>query len=85
MQKIHFTVTMIRPDRVRPVRKELHVEANIAVKSDIQLAGFLTHRLFADKVRGKANTFYVIEERHEDGWLNVFTVRRTEDGRYERN
>lgn len=64
---------MNRPDRKRAVIRRLFSDQQIQAVSDRQLAGFLTHRLFADRERGGQVTHYTITER-SDGHLKVFTV-----------
>lgn len=82
-QTASYEVRMIRPDRTRAVIRRYFDVARIPVVSSIQLAGFLTHKLFADTERGGAGTFYTITERVGDS-VQVYTVRRTSDGRYVR-
>lgn len=74
-----FTVTHIRPDRKRSIKRRL-IEDTPRVASEAQLAGYLTHKLFTDAERGPDGSTYVVE-RETEGRRTVFAVNKR-GGRY---
>lgn len=87
-ERIEYAVTMYRPDRKRPVIRRLYEDKLIPTSSVRQLAGFLTHKLFADKERGGTGTYYVVKINFPRDYpveyrLAVYTVRKTADGEYQ--
>ena len=79
---IEYNVTMSRPDQIEDVTRKLFPTKPIRTVSARQLAGYLTHTIFGDYERGEAGTFYTVKERIGNT-LNVFTIRRMEDGTYQ--
>lgn len=74
-----FTVTHVRPDRKRSIKRRL-IEDTPVVRSEAQLAGYLTHKLFTDAERGPDGSSYVIEREAPSG-RSVFAVNKR-NGRY---
>lgn len=81
MTQVQYSVRMERPDRKRAVIRRLFNNERIAAASSLQLAGFLTHKLFSDHERGGEGTHYTITVRMGKT-VRVFTVRRLADGHY---
>jgi hypothetical protein len=79
-QTASYTVTMIRPDRKRIKTRYLFAANEAPVRSLRQLAGFLTHLLFADAERGGDGTLYNVKIVTPRG-NRSFTVR-AEGGKY---
>lgn len=80
-QNVEYTVTMVRPDQSDSIVRKLLASKPATVVSRRQLAGYLTHTLFADRERGDVGTFYTVQERI-NGVPHVFTVERTAQGMY---
>ena len=81
MAQVEYTVRMERPDRKRAIIRRLFNDKPFQAASSLQLAGFLTHKLFADSERGGEDTHYTVTIRF-GSLVRVFTVRRLADGRY---
>lgn len=81
MSKKHYQVEMRTPESTQVVVRDLFLSNPPRVVSDRQLAGYLTHTLLPDEMRGGPGTYYTIVER-DGAYLRVFSVRRSEDGQY---
>lgn len=80
MQTTECEVTMVQPLKDAVTRRLFGTKLPDVV-SQRQLAGYLTHILFADSERGGEGTIYHVTTKRY-GTPQVFSVRRTLDGRY---
>lgn len=80
MQTTECEVTMVQPLQ-NGVTRRLFGTKLPETKSNRQLAGYLTHILFADSERGGVGTIYHVTTTRY-GVPRSFSVRRTADGRY---
>ncbi len=75
-----YEVTMTQGPNETTRRCVLPAQAQVVSRR--QLAGYLTHTLFADVERGGDNTFYTIREQVYGQRMVMFTVERKADGHY---